>query len=62
MVPSRLCHSQSMPITSSYSYRATSHGVRNTPRFCHRWKYRCRLLPEPNSGGTAFQWHPVRRT
>jgi hypothetical protein len=62
MLPSKLCHSQSMPISSSYSYKATSQRVRNTPRLCHRWKYRWRLLPEPNSGGTAFHWQPVRRT
>ena len=62
MAPSRLCPSHSMPIQSSYSWRAACHSVRNTPRFCHRWKYRWRLLPEPNSGGAAFHWHPVRRT
>jgi hypothetical protein len=62
MVPSRLCHSQSIPITSSYPYRATSQRVRNRPRSRHRWKYWWRLLPDPNSGGTAFQWQPVRRT
>lgn len=62
MLPSRLCHSQSMPTLASYSCRAACHNWRNTPRFCHRWKYRCRLLPDPNSGGAAFHWQPVRRT
>ena len=62
MLPSMLCQSQSMPINSSYSCRAACQSLRNTPRFCQRWKYRCRLLPEPNSGGTAFHWQPVRKT
>ena len=40
----------------------TSTALRNTPRRAHSWKYRCKVLPDPNSRGAAFHWQPVRRT
>ena len=37
--------------TASYRRSKYFHSLRNTPRCAHSWKYRCNVLPDPNSCG-----------
>jgi hypothetical protein len=58
MQPSKLCHSQSSPCNSSYSYTPATHIDTKKPADDHNWKYLWTLLPL----GIDFHWQPVRRT
>lgn len=62
MAPSTLCHFQAMPSIPSYSARPDLQIRRKKPSRCQRWKWACTALALPYSLGSAFHWHPVRRT
>jgi len=63
MVPSILCHRHAIPSISSYSARPLRQRRTNTPFRFHSKKYLWIELELPNTSfGSAFHWHPVRRT
>ena len=63
MVPSTLCHRQAIPSISSYSARPLRQRRTKTPFRFHSKKYWWIELELPNTSfGSAFHWHPVRRT
>jgi len=59
--PSAACQVHRMPTKSSYSAKPACHICLNTPALVHFWKYRCTVLPDPYSFGTAFHGHPAPR-
>ena len=59
---STVCHCQSMPLRSSYSFKHRRHSSWNTPERTHAWKWRWADEPEPYSRGIIFHWQPVRNT
>jgi len=60
VAPSMADHSQSMPLSESYSASISRHTSTKTPAFTH-WLYRrWQVVPEPNSRGSARHWQPVR--
>jgi len=62
IAPSMLCHDQAIPSISSYSANPRRHIFTKTPHPFHSRKYLCTELALPYSLGSAFHWHPVRRT
>ena len=63
IVPSMLCHRQAIPSISSYSASPLRHRRTKTPFRFHSKKYWWMELALPNTAfGSAFHWHPVRRT
>jgi hypothetical protein len=55
---STACHSQSIPLRWSYSFRQTPHNFRKTPRFLHFWKYRWHVLPTHTPGASSSTGNP----
>jgi hypothetical protein len=63
VLPSILCHNQSIPSISSYSISPAFHIRSNTPARDHSMKYRWIAVPTPNSDfGKALHCIPVRAT
>ena len=63
IAPSMLCHDQAIPSISSYSANPLRQRRANTPWRFHSKKYLWMELELPNSfSGSAFHWHPVRKT
>ena len=63
IVPSILCHRQAIPSISSYSASPLRQRLTNTPFRFHSKKYLWIELALPNTSfGSAFHWHPVRKT
>ena len=63
IAPSMLCHRQAIPSISSYSASPLRHRRTKTPFRFHSQKYLWTELALPyTSFGSAFHWHPVRRT
>ena len=56
------CHSQLMPLSSSYRSRSFTHSFWKTPFLTHSWNRLWQVDPEPYSAGNAFHWQPVRST
>lgn len=62
IAPSMLCHTQAIPSISSYSANPRCQSLTKTPAFFQVRKYLWTELALPYSRGSAFHWHPVRRT
>jgi len=63
MHPSKDCHVQSIPWSSSYSSNPSFHSFSNTPAFSHFWNQRwAEELVQMPVASRAFHWHPVRST
>ena len=63
IAPSMLCQDQAMPSISSYSASPLRQARTKTPSRFQSRKYLWMELALPNSlFGSAFHWHPVRRT
>src|SRR5947209_708110 len=60
-IPSALCHFQSTAPSSSHSSTSTAHTLSKMPLRHHRWNQRWTELSSPNSSGSLFHWHPLRR-
>ena len=56
------CHSQSMPLQSSYSSRQSLQSLEKIPALAHFWKCSWAADPDPYSRGSIFHWHPVLNT
>jgi hypothetical protein len=63
IAPSMLCQRQAIPTISSYSASPLRQRRTKTPSRFHFKKYLWTELALPNTSlGSAFHWHPVRRT
>jgi hypothetical protein len=63
MAPSKLCHDQAIPSSSSYSAKRLRHRFTKNPFFSRSRKYLCTELALPNSDlCKAFHWHLVSKT
>ena len=62
IAPSIACHSQFKPFFVSYSINPASHRRWKTPASRHSWNRSWMVLDAPRLLGSAFHWHPVRRT